>query len=792
MREVTVDVPETSRSTYQKLRDATPPPQGRSRSSLVGDASPAQVSVVQFAQPIFFALEGTDTELSIDVMRLGKLDDAVSVSYHTADASAKAGSKYEAVEGELHFEPGETQKSLLVRIIDDDHFTTTVDFRVNLVHPKQCKLGNYLHTCRVKIIDDDIFPSNRFKEQIQSENFEEIPGVLLMLEFFKFSLNVPGVRWRTLLKISLAQLHNLYYLLTTYLSLYVVDVFFNDEEVEKLLVKDSHSKTAMVIAALYIVPFALLHLVDIMSLRLEVAGQLQKQLQEDLFRKYLHYNEESREKVPQSDLALIIVKSTNEVAEGGFMKGMHMFRVCGKIAVVACFVYKESPDALWFIFCFPIIVGIWVATRIPVFTALGGALIEKEHAAAKEVHNASAVFRLIADYSKRGKITQAFTKFVDEIMESKLPLQLASLNSSYFIKWTSTLLLAAYIVIFSQHVIAKQLSLGTFLATMRIIAELGNEFREIYAEAEEIVRSIGPLFEVTKLINGQTDVNQRREASLKKSKRMHTEMARIQSETSQSIQAQGDRGITDPENSAVSQLFEVDHILLSITDLRFHYGGPQSRCVVNIPNLSVPQGSLVAIVGTHGSGKSTLMQLLGEVLEPQEGEIFLPPHLRTLHVSRAPILVDDTLFANLTFGGEEKPDRVRRILQRLELREADRIVQKELDAEDDGCEDPRWQHKLTMSDMSLVHLARAFVFNPNILVVHKPTSPFNHAKANLVMQLLEEFCTLSGIEVDSEQAYRRPRTLFYSSDMPADEQDRAKLIWEINVGGVVEEVRSIL
>eukprot|EP00747_Dinoflagellata_sp_TGD_P155436 gnl/TRDRNA2_/TRDRNA2_177579_c1_seq2.p1 gnl/TRDRNA2_/TRDRNA2_177579_c1~~gnl/TRDRNA2_/TRDRNA2_177579_c1_seq2.p1 ORF type:complete len:781 (+),score=124.60 gnl/TRDRNA2_/TRDRNA2_177579_c1_seq2:108-2450(+) len=778
MREVTVDVPETSRSTYQKLRDATPPPQGRSRSSLVGDASPAQVSVVQFAQPIFFALEGTDTELSIDVMRLGKLDDAVSVSYHTADASAKAGSKYEAVEGELHFEPGETQKSLLVRIIDDDHFTTTVDFRVNLVHPKQCKLGNYLHTCRVKIIDDDIFPSNRFKEQIQSENFEEIPGVLLMLEFFKFSLNVPGVRWRTLLKISLAQLHNLYYLLTTYLSLYVVDVFFNDEEVEKLLVKDSHSKTAMVIAALYIVPFALLHLVDIMSLRLEVAGQLQKQLQEDLFRKYLHYNEESREKVPQSDLALIIVKSTNEVAEGGFMKGMHMFRVCGKIAVVACFVYKESPDALWFIFCFPIIVGIWVATRIPVFTALGGALIEKEHAAAKEVHNASAVFRLIADYSKRGKITQAFTKFVDEIMESKLPLQLASLNSSYFIKWTSTLLLAAYIVIFSQHVIAKQLSLGTFLATMRIIAELGNEFREIYAEAEEIVRSIGPLFEVTKLINGQTDVNQRREASLKKSKKMHDEMARIQ-----------DRSAREPENSGVSQAFEVDHIPLSITDLRFHYGGPNSPCVVGVKNLTVPQGSLVAITGKHGSGKSTLMQLLGEVLEPQEGEIFLPPHLRTLHVSRAPILVDDTLFANLTFGGEEKPDRVRRILRRLELHEADSLVQKELDGEDDGCKDSRWQNKLTETDMSLVHLARAFVFNPNILVVHKPTTPFNTEKSNFLMGVLKEFCQESGIAVAGDKAHRRPRTLFYSSDEKISSQAHADLVWEIGSDGMAEQVR---
>eukprot|EP00747_Dinoflagellata_sp_TGD_P155479 gnl/TRDRNA2_/TRDRNA2_177579_c1_seq7.p1 gnl/TRDRNA2_/TRDRNA2_177579_c1~~gnl/TRDRNA2_/TRDRNA2_177579_c1_seq7.p1 ORF type:complete len:775 (+),score=121.34 gnl/TRDRNA2_/TRDRNA2_177579_c1_seq7:108-2432(+) len=772
MREVTVDVPETSRSTYQKLRDATPPPQGRSRSSLVGDASPAQVSVVQFAQPIFFALEGTDTELSIDVMRLGKLDDAVSVSYHTADASAKAGSKYEAVEGELHFEPGETQKSLLVRIIDDDHFTTTVDFRVNLVHPKQCKLGNYLHTCRVKIIDDDIFPSNRFKEQIQSENFEEIPGVLLMLEFFKFSLNVPGVRWRTLLKISLAQLHNLYYLLTTYLSLYVVDVFFNDEEVEKLLVKDSHSKTAMVIAALYIVPFALLHLVDIMSLRLEVAGQLQKQLQEDLFRKYLHYNEESREKVPQSDLTLIMLKSTNEIVEAGFMKGMHMFRVCGKIAVVACFVYSESPDAVSLIICFPMLAGIWVTMRVELFTRLGGVLIENEHAAAKEVHDAGAAFRLIADFSKRGKINQSFRVKVDNIMESFLPLERASLNSSYFIKWMATLLLAAYIVLFSGQVIAGQLSLGTFLATLKIIQELGIEFKEIYEEAEEVVRSIGPLFEVTKLINGKTDAKQRRESSFKKAKKMQSEMAR-----------------THAENSGVSQLLEVDHIPLMITDMRFHYGGPNSPCVISVKSLSVPQGSLVAIIGKHGSGKSTFLQLLGEVLEPQEGDIFLPPHLRALHVSKAPMMIEDGLFANLTFGGKEKPDRVRRILRRLELHEADSLVQKELDGEDDGCKDSRWQNKLTETDMSLVHLARAFVFNPNILVVHKPTTPFNTEKSNFLMGVLKEFCQESGIAVAGDKAHRRPRTLFYSSDEKISSQAHADLVWEIGSDGMAEQVR---
>ncbi len=36
----------------------------------------------------------------------------------------------------------------------------------------------------------------------------------------------------------------------------------------------------------------------------------------------------------------------------------------------------------------------------------------------------------------------------------------------------------------------------------------------------------------------------------------------------------------------------------------------------------------MAVTGPHGSGKATLLRLLGHVVFPQDGSIFIPSHLR--------------------------------------------------------------------------------------------------------------------------------------------------------------------
>merc|ERR1719401_234736 len=87
----------------------------------------------------------------------------------------------------------------------------------------------------------------------------------------------------------------------------------------------------------------------------------------------------------------------------------------------------------------------------------------------------------------------------------------------------------------------------------------------------------------------------------------------------------------------------------------------------------VKQGTLVALVGPKGQGKSTLLRLIGSVILPECGDgFFTPSHLRVLHVSDEPVFFLGTLYDNLTFGvshgdTDRSMERVLKICDRLKI-----------------------------------------------------------------------------------------------------------------------------
>lgn len=62
----------------------------------------------------------------------GDLDKTLYVDFNTEDGTANAGSDYEAAEGTLVFQPGETHKQFFITIIDDDIFEEDEHFYVHL------------------------------------------------------------------------------------------------------------------------------------------------------------------------------------------------------------------------------------------------------------------------------------------------------------------------------------------------------------------------------------------------------------------------------------------------------------------------------------------------------------------------------------------------------------------------------------------------------------------------------------------------------------------------------------
>ncbi len=85
---------------------------------------------------------------------------AARVEYTTADDSAMAGADYTATSGALTFEAGETTKSFIVPITDDQTPETLKSFSVALSNPLNCTLAEGGASATVSIIDDDADSDN--------------------------------------------------------------------------------------------------------------------------------------------------------------------------------------------------------------------------------------------------------------------------------------------------------------------------------------------------------------------------------------------------------------------------------------------------------------------------------------------------------------------------------------------------------------------------------------------------------------------------------------------------------
>lgn len=103
---------------------------------------------------------------------------------------------------------------------------------------------------------------------------------------------------------------------------------------------------------------------------------------------------------------------------------------------------------------------------------------------------------------------------------------------------------------------------------------------------------------------------------------------------------------------------------LEFRDVGFHFPAPtgqEPRWVLRHVSFAVPAGATLAVVGATASGKSTLIDLIPRLHDPQEGEILLdgvPVTALALEALRAEIgyvqqesfLFSDTIAANLGYG----------------------------------------------------------------------------------------------------------------------------------------------
>ena len=162
-------------------------------------------------------------------------------------------------------------------------------------------------------------------------------------------------------------------------------------------------------------------------------------------------------------------------------------------------------------------------------------------------------------------------------------------------------------------------------------------------------------------------------------------------------------------------------------------------------DLEVPQGSMVAILGETGAGKSTLVNLVCRFFEPTEGRVLLDGrdlrersqhwlHSHIGYVLQTPHLFSGTVLDNLRFGNPEvSMEAVREAVRRVHAEDV--IARLENGYDTDVGEGGG---RLSAGERQLLSFARALAADPAIFVLDEATSSVDTETEQMIQLALTE------------------------------------------------------
>ena len=223
---------------------------------------------------------------------------------------------------------------------------------------------------------------------------------------------------------------------------------------------------------------------------------------------------------------------------------------------------------------------------------------------------------------------------------------------------------------------------------------------------------------------------------------------------------------------------------IEVRDLSFSYGEEK---VLDHLNLTIAPGEKVAIVGTSGGGKSTLVQLLLGLYTPQAGSIHFADAsqpeigLQTIreHVAvvlQHPALFNDTVRANLTMGRERTDEACWHALEIAQLDGTIHALPQGLDSIVG-----RSGVRLSGGQRQRLAIARMVLAEPKVVILDEATSALDAATEYNLHHALGKF--LSGrttliIAHRLSAVKQADRVLVFDGGRIAEDGDHQQLIAE--------------
>ncbi|MGN0595717.1 MAG: ABC transporter ATP-binding protein [Ruminiclostridium sp.] len=295
--------------------------------------------------------------------------------------------------------------------------------------------------------------------------------------------------------------------------------------------------------------------------------------------------------------------------------------------------------------------------------------------------------RVIKAFARESFENKRFNKMNKDYSEANKKAALTWLNYYPAIEITAQALSVVQLVVGGIFVITGRITIGQFTAFSGLIWTLSNPMRTVGNIINDLQRFTASANKIIEIYYGRPKIVDRSDAVDIK--------GRLKGE-------------------------------VEFKNVSFSYG---KRQVLNDISFKINPGETVAIMGETGSGKTTLVELISRMYDPDSGEVLVDGHnvrMMKLEQLRSNIgmatqdvlLFSDTIDGNIAFGNSDMPEED--VYKYAEAADADGFIRKM----PEGYETIVGERGVGLSggQKQRIALARALAVQPSILILDDTTS----------------------------------------------------------------------